>query len=391
MKQSSFFIVNLMLLMLASCTSSSHLNTSNSNRPYDYNSKSMHGDITAYSHGSELSVYVTLDRSELLYTRETSTSEFVSEIIVTLGTQQFVWVDTLRSNSEKSLASRFDIPFIEDEEYLHYDLVDNKRNASTNGVVKVNDYLIWDVKEDRAVSSNSVTIGSQLIIISSGISGWEVSHIIPAKTFPAPPFTGYINSMKDVKAIHHSDIYEDWIMLDGIQKFSSHNSTDEFILYGRSSGFPLIKDVRQMLEATRYIATRSEYNSNKDADNPKIALDEFWLNCGGSYDNSKKLIEIYYGRVEEANRAFSGIQEGWRTDRGMVYIVLGIPNKIKRDAWSEIWLYGDEGSSNVISLRFRKRQHDLDNNLYILERDIIYRTTWDRLVTSWRNGRIQRD
>ena len=391
MKKSGFFIVNIMIMLLASCTSSSNLNTSNSNRPYDYTSKSMHCDITAYSHGSELSVYVRLDRSELLYTRENPTSEFISEIIVTLSNQQFVWVDTLQSDSHRSLESRFDIPFPQDEEYLQYSLLDNKRNASTNGVVSVNDYLIWDVKKDRAVAGNSVSIGSQLIIISSVISGWDVSHVITAKTLPAPPFTGHINSMKDVKAIHHSGIYENWIMLDGCQKFSSHNSTDEFILYGRADNFPLIKDVRQMLEATRYIATRSEYNSNNDADNPKIALDEFWLKCGGSFDKSKKLIEIYYDRIEEANRAFSGIQEGWRTDRGMVYIVLGIPNKINRDAWSEMWLYGDEGSSNVISLRFRKSNHDLDDNMYILERDIIYRSTWDRLVTSWRNGRIHRD
>jgi len=391
MKQSSILIVSTTFLMLASCSSSSTINTSNSNRPYDYNSTSLRSNITTYLHGDELSVYVRLDRSELLYTRENSTSEFVSEIIVTLDNQQFVWVDTLRSDSQKSLEGRFDIPSLQDKERLNYSLVDKKRNSSMSGVVSINEYLIWNVTEDRAVSGNNVSIGSHLIILSNNNNGWKVSHVIPAKTLPAPPFTGYINPMKDVTAEQHSDIYEEWIMLDGCQKFSSINSSDEFVLYGRFVDFPNIKDVINMLETTRYIATRSEYNINKDADHPKIALDEFWLNCGGSYEDSKKLIEIYYDRVEEANRAFSGIQEGWRTDRGMTYIVLGIPNKIKRDAWSELWLYGDEGSSNVIALSFRKRHHDLDNNMYVLERDIIYRSTWDRVVTSWRNGRIHRD
>ena len=74
-----------------------------------------------------------------------------------------------------------------------------------------------------------------------------------------------------------------------------------------------------------------------------MALDEFWLKCGGNENKAKRLISTYYDRVEEANTFFSGMQEGWRTDRGMVHIVMGVPDMIRRFSWREVWIYGDEG------------------------------------------------
>ena len=82
------------------------------------------------------------------------------------------------------------------------------------------------------------------------------------------------------------------------------------------------------------------------------------------------------------------MQEGWRTDRGMVHIVMGVPDMIRRFSWREVWIYGDEGTSNCIIYIFNKRSHDLDDNIFILDRNIAYRGSWDRMVTAWRNGRI---
>ena len=104
-----------------------------------------------------------------------------------------------------------------------------------------------------------------------------------------------------------------------------------------------------------------------------------------------RLIEIYYDRVEEANTFFSGLQEGWRTDRGMIHIVMGVPDKVRDDRWREIWFYGEEGSPNCVIMVFDKRENRLDDNVFVLQRDGSYRNIWDRVVTSWRNGQIQGD
>ena len=75
----------------------------------------------------------------------------------------------------------------------------------------------------------------------------------------------------------------------------------------------------------------------------------------------------------------------------MIHIMHGVPNRVRRDYWNEYWTYGEEGTSNTLIYRFRRRSHELDNNVFKLERNIVFRSTWDRMVTSWRNGRVQRD
>ena len=60
-----------------------------------------------------------------------------------------------------------------------------------------------------------------------------------------------------------------------------------------------------------------------------------------------EIFEEYYRRVNYANEAFSHYVEGWRTDRGMVFIILGPPNNVDRHPMDfdakpyEVWQYYD--------------------------------------------------
>ena len=172
---------------------------------------------------------------------------------------------------------------------------------------------------------------------------------------------------------------------------TSSNGNDEIVLYGRSAEFPEMIDVYDLIEATRYISTISEYRNLTSASHPKQALDDFWMKCGDTPEKSRDLIKTYYGRVEESNRYFSGLLEGWRTDRGMVHIIMGPPTQIRRDYWNEFWIYGDQNSTNNITFRFMRKEHPIDSNIYMLERNSSYRITWEQFVTSWRNGRVYGD
>ena len=57
------------------------------------------------------------------------------------------------------------------------------------------------------------------------------------------------------------------------------------------------------------------------------------------------VFDEYYRRVVFANENFSHYIEGWRTDRGMVFIILGAPNNIDRHPFEydskpyEVWEY----------------------------------------------------
>ncbi|HOI88688.1 MAG TPA: GWxTD domain-containing protein, partial [Lentimicrobium sp.] len=91
-----------------------------------------------------------------------------------------------------------------------------------------------------------------------------------------------------------------------------------------------------------------------------------------------------YGRVEDANRLYSISGEGWKSDRGMIYIVYGPPNVVYRNSTSEQWTYGETG--NPLSLRFL---FNLENSAdtpadYFLIRSDSYRNPWHLAVSNWR-------
>lgn len=63
----------------------------------------------------------------------------------------------------------------------------------------------------------------------------------------------------------------------------------------------------------------------------------------GTLEN--ELMEEYYRRVAFSIEAFTVVQEGWRTDRGMIYILFGPPDEIQRGPFEldrkpyQVWEY----------------------------------------------------
>ena len=89
---------------------------------------------------------------------------------------------------------------------------------------------------------------------------------------------------------------------------------------------------RQWLEDTTYIITREEKDAflRLGADKERDAfIDRFWAIRNpnpGAPNNAFK--DEHYARVAYANQYFGiGTKEGWRTDRGRVYITLGAPKQ----------------------------------------------------------------
>jgi GWxTD domain-containing protein len=155
--------------------------------------------------------------------------------------------------------------------------------------------------------------------------------------------------------------------------------------------FPKIKDAEQMIHATRYIMAKKEYDNCIYAEDKKTAIDKFWLDIGGSNERAKELIRKYYGRVQEANKLFSSYQEGWKTDRGMIYIVFGAPNKVSKRKNGELWTYGETGNPNPTVFSFIKVINPFTDNDYFLERNEVLKAPWYQAVDLWRQGRIYLD
>lgn len=109
-------------------------------------------------------------------------------------------------------------------------------------------------------------------------------------------------------------------------------------------------DVQKEFEQARYIATKSELDQFKQlsgVEAKRKALHEFWLKRDddlGTPENDFK--KEYFKRVAESNAQYkTGFREGWKTDRGRVYIVYGAPDEVERHANEidvkpyEIWSY----------------------------------------------------
>lgn len=110
-----------------------------------------------------------------------------------------------------------------------------------------------------------------------------------------------------------------------------------------------IRDLDKAISQMIYIATSSELDEIQDAKTKEEKIKkylEFWKKRDPNPQSEENpAFDEYYRRVAFANENFSHYVEGWRTDRGMVYIILGPPNNIDRHPFEydskpyEVWEY----------------------------------------------------
>ncbi len=162
------------------------------------------------------------------------------------------------------------------------------------------------------------------------------------------------------------------------------NPDSGFALICTSPGFPDVASHLSMLGPLRYITTQKEFDRMANSEQLVTAIEEFWLKTGGQEEHARNLIKNYYSRVLMANQLFSSHTEGWKTDRGMIYIVFGPPNIVYRNSNSESWIYGEENNFFSITFVFDKLLNKFSENDYFLQRTPVFKDNWYRAVDIWR-------
>lgn len=176
---------------------------------------------------------------------------------------------------------------------------------------------------------------------------------------------------------------------EGVIVFSSNKEIPGCFSYLiKSSHYPAIGKAEELLEPLRYITSDTEFDLIKGSDDPKIAIDSFWLNIGGSIEYSRMLIKHYYGRVEFANKFFTTYKEGWKTDKGMVFIMFGKPDIVVRYGDVEEWQYDRLINKDFLTFTFYKQPFLLSSDHFELNRSEKYRKIWDSMIDNWRKGII---
>jgi len=151
--------------------------------------------------------------------------------------------------------------------------------------------------------------------------------------------------------------------------------------------YPYTKTPDELLNSLAYLCTAKEMKMYRTFSSPKLAVDSFWVQSTQDLDKSRELIRIYYNRVQLANYYFTDFKEGWLTDRGMIYIVCGIPALITKTDEGEYWEYG-KGSKEETKFFFYREPHPLFGNTYILDRSETYSRMWFNAISTWRDGRV---
>jgi GWxTD domain-containing protein len=162
----------------------------------------------------------------------------------------------------------------------------------------------------------------------------------------------------------------------------------------RSEGFPHIVSLEEKIQAVEYIARPREMNLLRQAQGNaerQRRLDEFWQSRARDRVLAPRLAQMFYDRMMEANLLFTNHKAGWKTDKGMVYIVLGPPLYIDQRADSEVWRYSHiETDETHIFVFDRIRAHSAGTVFenHLLQRAPEYDLMWNRAVDRWRDARV---
>ncbi len=123
-------------------------------------------------------------------------------------------------------------------------------------------------------------------------------------------------------------------------------------IISRIYGFPgSIVDLDKAIEQMTYIAGASVIDEIQEGETFEEKLrrfKSFWKAKDPSPESEfNEMLTEYYRRIAYANANFKHYFDGWKTDMGMIYIVLGPPNNVERHPFDldskpyEIWDYYD--------------------------------------------------
>ncbi len=274
----------------------------------------------------------------------------------------------------------------------------NRYNFRAQGHFNKNEIFKPILKADEYVN---------LIYLRGNIDSLYISYFKPYSEIPYPPSLLLPEKTLDyppdtIISLPYSDTIPLMLPRKGIYFFSTEREVKEgFTFLNLGEEFPTLTTLAVMIEPLAYLASESEMKTMRDAVRSKLALDEFWIGCGGNIERARELIRIYYTRVYYANHYFTSFTEGWRTDRGMIYIIYGPPDKVYKSSDGESWGYlkpvikSSWGpryrvKDEYLFFTFRKRNNVFSDNDFYLSRSETLVTLWEQAIASWKKGIVFR-
>ena len=364
--------------------------------------------------------YIEIKNENLVYKRPDTTLAFYAEVKVVyrlvpeqnskkiLDSGSFYLSDRAEEKvSDKSLFSRFNLRAMSNNQYhLELEVSDVNKKTRYNQSLNIDKQSFFSGQNFLVTSNGGVSFKNNFLkdeavkvtYASPAMNSFEVECFYREFGPAPPPFsTRPVDELKykadSVFSLRPPGNYFTLTMpARGFYHIKPDPKSNEGLtLYTYDETFPGVSNSDEMISCTRYIMNKEEFETCKNAEDKKAAIDKFWLNIGGSNERARELLKRYYGRVKEANKLFTSYTQGWKSDRGMIFIVFGSPTNAYHSRKDEVWVYGNEANPGVLRFVFNKTKNPFSKNDYVMERSQFYKDAWYGAVDYWRQGNIYFD
>ncbi len=257
-------------------------------------------------------------------------------------------------------------------------------------------FLLYKGEQDQPGFMNTVSSNQYFRIRynRTNIDSVYVKYYKETAQLPAPPYLNqppkrFNRRYDSIYTLKCSDTTRYLLADQGVYLFQI-NPRDEtgLTLYNFGPAYPRIEKVNDMLGPMSYLTSSLEFNELANSKNLKLAIDEFWLNASGNIQRARELIRVYFNRVYFANYYFTTTTEGWKTDRGMVYVIYGPPDDLNKSFSTETWIYRLPKSERRMLFEFERQDHPLSVEHFVLAREKNSNTLWRQAIQTWRSGKV---
>jgi len=172
----------------------------------------------------------------------------------------------------------------------------------------------------------------------------------------------------------------------GLYLLQQDTASMEGVAFRVEDDYPKFGTLQSLVGPLIYVCTSQEYDKLRAATHDKAQFDKIILGITGNAERARNFMRSYFRNVEMANRYFTSYKEGWKTDRGMIYIICGLPQVVYLLGDREVWEYSNANFTGRFT--FTKSPTIFDPENFVLIRDEGYRDTWYEIIDLWRKARF---
>jgi GWxTD domain-containing protein len=314
--------------------------------------------------------------------------EILESLGETSGTDVSVPIDTLLSDT-KALSGRFNFAISGGKILLAKvtRTMGNEHNYFWQYIPEKNTpYLV----SDNILVSHPFITSSEIHLGGFTDDNLTVSYY--SQDFPAaaPPFSTKQTRVSEVImpdstfAIQSSGVFD--FKMKGLYLIQEDTASDHGLAFRKEINYPKLGTIEGLIGPLIYLCTRQEYDKLQKSEGEKKKFDQVILSITGDAERAKNFMRYFFTRVELANLYFSSYKEGWKSDRGMILIVYGLPDAVYLFGHREVWEFKNEIVNETFEFTRSSTIFDPDN--FVLVRDKKFEDSWYRSIDLLRKSRF---